>query len=219
MVKRTQINGMVLLLGGLLMGGAAPQLRAATSATMDILSSDRGGDTADTVDIGGLKPIARPVRDAGKPLPGGNPLWSIPLSVLTATQERPIFSASRRPPQPAVIAPPVDQVQARASPPKPAEPEHPTLTLIGAVVGDGDAVAVFLDRSNQKSVRLRLGESHAGWVLSSVQRREATLKKADLTEAMALQRSDGSAGIPGASGSAAPATAGVDVSYAPLNPR
>ena len=195
MLKRTQINGLVLLLSGLLMAGAAPQVRATTSATMDILSSDKGGDAADTVDIGSVKPIARPVRDAGKPLPGGNPLWSVPLSGLTATQERPIFSASRRPPPPAVIALPVVD-QARAStPPKPAEPEHPALTLIGAVVGDGDAIAIFLDRSNQKFVRLRLGESHTGWVLSSVQRREVTLKKGDLSEVMALPRSDGSAGI------------------------
>jgi hypothetical protein len=39
-----------------------------------------------TVDIGTVKPIARPNRDPVKPVPGGNPLWSIPLSVLSATQ-------------------------------------------------------------------------------------------------------------------------------------
>jgi general secretion pathway protein N len=215
MVKWIEINGLVLLLGGLLMAGAAPELRAATSATTDILSNDKGGEAADTVDIGGLKPLARPVRDAGKPLPSGNPLWSIPLSVLTATQQRPIFSASRRPPQPAVVALPVDQAARASAPPTPTEPEHPTLTLVGAVVGDGDAIAVFLDRSNQKTIRLRQGESHVGWVLSSVQGREVTLRKADLTEVMALQRSDGSAGTAAARGPATPATAGVDASYTP----
>ena len=101
------------------------------------------------------------------------PLWAVPLSVLTATRERPIFSTSRRPPQPAVIAPPVNQ----ASPPtshKLAEQERPPLALIGAVVGDNEAIAVFLDRTNQKIVRLHQGEAHAGWVLSSVLRREVT---------------------------------------------
>ena len=37
---------------------------------------------------------------------------------------------------------------------------------------DGDAIALFLDRTNQKIVRLHQGETHAGWVLSSVQGRE-----------------------------------------------
>ena len=173
----------------------APQPRAATSSTLDILPNDRAGEGADTVDLGSVKPIARPNREAVKPRPSGNPLWSIPLSVLTATPERPIFSASRRPPQRAVVAPPVDPV---APPPqKAAEPERPPLTLIGAVVGDSDAIAVFLDRTNQKIVRLRQGDAHAGWVLSSVLRREVTLKKADRSEVLVLQRQEGPAGVAG----------------------
>lgn len=39
-------------------------------------------------------PEARPAP------PGGNPLWGIPMDALSATRERPIFSASRRPPAP-----------------------------------------------------------------------------------------------------------------------
>jgi general secretion pathway protein N len=221
MVKWPKILGLALLSAGALMIGQTPQLRAATSATMDILSSDGAGAVADTVDLGSLKPIARPNREAGKPLPSGNPLWSVPLSVLTATQERPIFSASRRPPQRFVVAPPVDQVSAPL-PQKAAEPERLPLTLIGAVVGDGDAIAVFLDRTNQKIVRLRQGETHAGWVLSSVQGREVALKKADRTEVLALQRQDGPAGGPGIAaipGLTVPAAGGVDVSYAPFTPR
>jgi hypothetical protein len=35
-----------------------------------------------------------------KPVPGGNPLWGIPISLLSATRERPIFRASRHPPAP-----------------------------------------------------------------------------------------------------------------------
>src|SRR4051794_16236073 len=111
MIKRTHIIGLALLCGGMLVGGVAPQLLAATSTTPDILSDDRAA-VSDAVDLGSVKPLARPIRDAGKPPGRGNPLWSIPLSALTATQERPIFSASRRPPQRAVVAPHVDQVQA-----------------------------------------------------------------------------------------------------------
>src|SRR5260221_7023565 len=141
MVRWPRITGLALLLGAALMIGQSPKLLAATSATQDILSNDRAGDGSDTVDIGTVKPIAQPNRDAAKPLPSGNPLWSVPLSVLSATQERPIFSASRRPPPRAVVAPPVNLVAAPAA--KPAEPERPTLALIGAVVGESDAIAVF----------------------------------------------------------------------------
>ena len=96
--------GFALLLGAVIASLPA-DLPAATSSTLDIISNDRAGDAADSVDIGRLTPIARPNRETAKPLPGGNPLWSIPLSALSATRERPIFSASRRPPQPAVVAP------------------------------------------------------------------------------------------------------------------
>jgi general secretion pathway protein N len=220
MVKWPGITGLALLSGAALMIGQSPRLLAATSATLDILSNDRASDAADSVDIGTVKPIARPSQDAAKPLPSGNPLWSVPLSVLSATPERPIFSASRRPPPRAVVAPPVNLVV--APPPKPAEPERPPLALIGAVVGESDAVAVFLDRTSQKIVRLRLGEDHAGWVLNSVQGREVTLKKADRSEVLGLQRPEGPAAVPGPVGAPAqivPAAGGVGVSFAPFVPR
>ena len=192
MVGWLKILGLVLLSGGVLAAGPMPLAQAATSATLDILPDDTVGGVADTVDLGRVKPISKPSRDAARPLPSGNPLWAIPLSVLTATQERPIFSASRRPPPRAVAAPSVDRVS--APPPKAAAPERPSLALIGAVVGESDAIAVFLDQTNQKIVRLHQGESHAGWELSSVQPREVTLRKADRTEVLALKRQDGSAG-------------------------
>jgi general secretion pathway protein N len=96
--------------------------------------------------------------------------------------------------------------------------------LIGAVVGDSDAIAVFLDRTNQKIVRLRSGDTHAGWVLSSVLGREVTLKKAEQTEVLVLQRQDGpgSPAIPGIPEVPQPmpaAAGGVAGSYAPFVPR
>jgi general secretion pathway protein N len=213
MARCSRILGLVLLSSGMLVIGSAPQPQAATSSTLDVLPNDRAGE-ADTVDLGSVKPIARPNREAVKPRPSGNPLWSIPLSVLTATQERPIFSASRRPPQRAVVAQPVDSVT--PPPQKAAEPERPPLTLIGAVVGDSDAIAVFLDRTNQKFVRLRQGDTHAGWMLSSVLRREVTLKKADRSEVLELQRQEGSAEVAGVPPILVPAAGG---SYAPFTPR
>ena len=107
-------------------------------------------------------------------------------------------------------------------PQKAAAPERPTLALIGAVVGEGDAIAIFLDQTNQKIVRLHQGESHAGWELSSVQPREVTFKKAERTEVLVLKRQDGPAGAavaPAAPGLVVPAAAGGNTSYAPFVPR
>ena len=195
MAGRSNIFALVLLMGGALFSvGLSSPSRAATSPTRDVLSDDQATDASSNVDFGAVKPLARPTREPAKIVPSGNPIWSVPLSVLSATQERPIFSTSRRPPQRAVIAP---SAQVAAPPPPPVEPDRPALALIGAVVGESDAIAVFLDRASQKIIRLRQGESHAGWQLSSVQGREVTFKKADRTEVFALQRQGAPAGVPG----------------------
>jgi general secretion pathway protein N len=182
---------LALLSGLILTVGWVPAPRAATSATLDILPSDVAGTSIDRVEVGTLKPLAGLNQEAGKRPPSGNPLWSIPLAVMSATQQRPIFSASRRPPPAAVIGPRIEPPNVPAVE-KPAE--HPSLALIGAVVGDSDAIAVFLDRANNGIVRLRQGEAHAGWVLSSILRREVTVKKGDQTEVLALQRPNVSPG-------------------------
>jgi general secretion pathway protein N len=221
MVGWCKLIRLVLLSGGMLAGLSA-ESPAATSSTLDVISTDRAGDAPDTVDIGRVTPIAKPNRETARPLPAGNPLWSIPLSVLSATQERPIFSASRRPPQRAVVAPPVDEVVAVV---KPAEPDRPPLVLIGAVVGEGDAIAIFLDQTSQKIVRLRQGDTHAGWHLGSVQGREVTVTRADRSEVLVLQRPERTAGAPAAAGGEAampvsqPLAGAMDASYAPFVPR
>jgi general secretion pathway protein N len=218
MVGRLKILALVLLSGGMVAIGLSPELRAATSST-DILSDDRPGGVPDSVEVGAVKPLAKPSLEPAR-TPTGNPLWSVPLSALSATQERPIFSASRRRPQRAVVAP---AAQAVAPPPPPAEPDRPALALIGAVVGDGDAIAVFLDRTNQKIVRLREGESHAGWQISLVQGREVTLKKADRSEVLVLQRQEGPVGAPAGAPAVLPGlqpvSGATDGSYAPFTPR
>ncbi|MHB8270196.1 hypothetical protein [Bradyrhizobium sp.] len=190
MVKSIKIAGLAMFSCLILTVGWAPVLHAATSATLDVLPNEVAG-VPERVDVGPLRPLKAQKRQADKPPVSGNPLWSVPLSVLTATQERPIFSASRRPPPRAVVGPIIEPVAAPVVQ-KPAEPELPPLVLIGAVVGDSDAIAVFLDRTNLAVVRLRAGETHSGWELSSVQPREVTLKKADQVEVLALQRPEGS---------------------------
>lgn len=216
MVRWPKILGLVWLPGGLLLFALvlAPPLHAATSTTVDILSNDAATDVRDTVDVGRVKPLVN--REAGKPQPRGNPLWSVPLSGLTATQERPIFSASRRPAQRGVVTPFEEQPNVPV-PVKAAEPEQSPLALIGAVVGDSDAIAIFFDRSSQKIVRLRQGDSHAGWELSLVQGREVTLKKADRTEILGLR--SGEATPPVLPAPTAIGAGATDTAYAPFVPR
>jgi general secretion pathway protein N len=195
MIAWLKVIGWTLLLGAAstMNPSAVP---AATSASLDILSNDAANEPAGSVELGGLRPVGEPNQTAKKPPIRGNPLWSIPFSALSATRERPVFSASRRPPPAAVMAPTADQVNPPVPPKTP--PARPPLALIGAVVGEGDAIAVFLDQTNQKIVRLRQGESLAGWELSSVQRREVMLKQAERTEILSLARPDDRTATPGA---------------------
>jgi general secretion pathway protein N len=220
MIKQSGMVVWALLAGGVPLLAAGAQ--AATSATLDILSDDVVRAPPAVIDVGGVKPIAKPGREAAQPLPSGNPLWAVPLSALSATGERPIFSASRRPPRPAVVAPPPPPPMAAAAPTAPPAP--PPLALLGAVVGTGDAIAVLLDRTTQKIIRLRQGESHGGWEVSSVQPREVTLRQAERTETLALQRIDGGPGgpaAPGVPGLPPPMVypAGASASFAPFVPR
>ncbi len=107
--------------------------------------------------------------------PAGNPLWALPLKQLSITRDRPIFSPSRRPPPPATptyVAP-----VAVRTPPKPKEPEKPSITLVGTILGTSESIGIFLNPATRDIVRLRLGEDHEGWALRSVKTREVTLVK------------------------------------------
>ena len=112
------------------------------------------------LDLGARKSDIKPNVTQAPVLPSGNPLWAVPLSTLKVTRERPIFSSSRRPPAPPVVAPPV--VQATVAPlPPPRQPERPQLALVGTVAGR-DGIAVFVDQTNQTIVRLRAGGGACG---------------------------------------------------------
>jgi general secretion pathway protein N len=110
-----------------------------------------------------------PAREAA----AGNPLWAIPIEVLAATRDRPLFSPTRRPP-----APPVFTVAAAEQPrSRPPEPERPPLLLIGTAAGETTAIAVFLDQTTKRTVHLRSGQSQYGWVLGTVYKKQVVLQK------------------------------------------
>lgn len=98
---------------------------------------------------------------------GGNPLWSVPLTSLTATRNRPIFSATRRPPP--------DRNLANQPRPSPLS-NRPPFVLVGAIAADSDSIAILVDGGTKAVVRLRQGESHRGWTLQAVKPREVTMR-------------------------------------------
>jgi general secretion pathway protein N len=156
-----------------------------------------------TVSIRTALPASAPAvaQDAPAPLPAGteraadprsreppsaavNPLWTITLGTLSQTLARPLFSPSRRPPS---IAPP----PALPPPPPPAlpsEPDHPLLTLLGTVIGQSSAVAVFLDEKSQDLVRLRPGQVQGGWTLQAIHRNAASFARENREATLSLRR-------------------------------
>jgi general secretion pathway protein N len=147
------------------------------------------------LDAAGDRPAVPIARDRG---PSGNPLWGIPLRVLTVTRERPLFSPSRRPPAPPAVAAPV--VPRPVALPKPPEPERPLLTIVGTIVGDSDSIGVFIEQSTNNVIRIHAGQDHEGWVLRSVHGREAFFEKDERKATLALPTpgaTPGSNGVPG----------------------
>jgi general secretion pathway protein N len=155
-----------------------PTLTVFTVATVVMISVIPAG--ADSIDEAGI-PVGADFKRTTLSAPVGNPVSTIPLSKLSATRDRPIFSSSRRPPPP---APPV--IARQVEPTKPAEPEQPPLILVGTVAGEDNGIAVFVDQSTDSTVRLRINESHQGWTLGSIQGREVTLVKDRKSSVLAL---------------------------------
>jgi hypothetical protein len=171
-------------LGFLLLGGAMT-LIAAPPPVVDLPREDgRAGAIAAPPDARNESPTQ---SQAAEPVRPGNPMWAIPIKDLTVTRERPIFSASRRPPPPVVAAAPYVPPPPVA---KPAGPQRPQLALIGTVVNAKEGFGIFLDQATNTVMRLKTGEGHDGWILRSVQGREATLEKDRETAVLALPARD-----------------------------
>ena len=172
-----------IALAAALMLGAIEARSANPPVTLDLPPSTAIPAPVEIVPGAPTVPLEqRPAQRSSEP--AGNPLWSVPLSTLTATRERPLFSPARRAPAAAVAGPVA--VAPPPPPPPPTEPERPQLVLVGAIASDTEGFAVFLDQATNSVVRLRTGQDHDGWVLRSVKGREATLQKDKVTTTLAL---------------------------------
>jgi general secretion pathway protein N len=135
----------------------------------------------------GMPQAGLPAREQA---PSANPLWAIPLSQLSETRDRPIFSVSRRAPAPPAAAKPV---AAKAPPPK--VPERPQLSLVGTIASGEEGFGIFLDQATKTALRLKVGEDHNGWRLQSIRAREVTLEKDKQTSVLSLPVPVGEEGI------------------------
>src|SRR3984957_1503460 len=71
-----------------------------------------------------------------------NPLWAIPLTQLSTTRDRPIFSPSRRPPPAAVAA---ESPIVKAPVVRKRESEVPQLALVGTIASNEQGFGIFLE--------------------------------------------------------------------------
>lgn len=143
------------------------------------------GPAAPVTTVRVAAPPAIPVRT-----PSANPLWGIPLTRLSGTRDRPIFSPSRRPPPAAVAAEPT----IARPPPRKKEIEPPQLALVGTIASGDEGFGIFIDQSTKAALRLKLGEDFQGWKLLAIRGREVTMEKDKRSAVLTLPQPGGQNG-------------------------
>jgi general secretion pathway protein N len=111
-------------------------------------------------------------------------LWAIPLTKLSGTRDRPLFSPSRRPSPPLVASEP-----APAPPPPPPQKKEiqpPPLSLVGTIASDEEGFGIFLDHATKQAIRLKIGEDYQGWRLRAIQGRQVSMEKDQQTAVLTL---------------------------------
>ncbi len=175
--------GLLLLSGAAALAAVSSDIDAPSPGAIGSINMDEGASPKAALPGASPPGLQRALptdadlpQPAAEPAQPGNPLWAIPLKDLAATRDRPIFSQSRRPPAPAVIAAPAAPVVA---PPKPAEPSRPLLKLVGTIIGASRGFGLFQDQAGNSALRLQTGEVHEGWVLREVRAHAIVFQKDD----------------------------------------
>ena len=175
MPSRTTLYARRVILVGLMTAfglvSAASQAPTDSELAANGMRTDQRSVTKPVLASGSVSTTADPPVN-GTRLQGsigrGNSLWDIPLTSLSATRERPIFSPTRRP---------LPAVQSSAKSVSSPLSTRPPLALVGAIAGEMEGIAIFLDQTTKGTIRLKTGESYLGWMLRLVKGREATLQK------------------------------------------
>jgi general secretion pathway protein N len=183
-----------LLLVGMLFHDAAAATVAPSGDALDADLSDEARLGGVPLSSTSVEPVTSVRVAAPQPAPeraqSANPLWGIPLTQLSGTRDRPIFSPSRRPP-PAVSAEPV---QVRPPPPRKKQVEPPLLSLVGTIASEDESYGIFLDQATKMAIRLKLGDDYQGWKLRTIQGREVTIEKDQQGAVLTLPEPGGPSG-------------------------
>ncbi len=99
-------------------------------------------------------------------LPAAVEFAMAPLDDYEATVDRPLFSASRRPPDAAPAAATVVVV------------EQLDLVLKGVIVASGGQIAILSDRASGSTVTLGQGKQYRGWTLAEIQPERVVFRRA-----------------------------------------
>ena len=62
---------------------------------------------------------------------------------------------------------------------------------MGVFAGENEGIAILLDGTTKRIIRLKTGESYAGWTLQAVKAREAILQNQQKTAILVLPKSTG----------------------------
>ena len=176
--------GVFLLISSAVAGAAGPIDEPLRSAPEIVGAS---APAAEGTGVAGLLEASRAPDPGAKPR-AGNPLWTVPLNTLSATRDRPLFSASRRPPVVAlpIVAPP-QKHEVLAPPP----PERPSLRLIGTIVGRKASLAMLQGSDTDAVLRLRVGEENNGWLIRGIGLRSIVVEKGPESVQLDLPRPNG----------------------------
>jgi general secretion pathway protein N len=168
-------------------------LHAAAAATTAITTDALDAGLAEETRLAGpaasstSEPVTsvRVVPPSTPELPlSANPLWAIPLTRLSVTHDRPIFSPSRRPPPPVIASDPAPA--APPPPPRKKEVEPPPLSLVGTIASDEESFGIFLDHATKEAIRLKVGEDFQGWKLRGIRGRQVMMEKDEQAAVLTL---------------------------------
>ena len=149
----------------------------------EVTAAIDGAPVADQTMIERLQPAAAPAPLIPDAPIKSNPLWSIPLSALSETRNRPLFNVTRRPP-PETAAPAAGlSIPAED---KPAELEGPPFALMGTILSSKTRIAVLLDQATSQVTQLREGKMDSGWTAMSVGARSIVIRKGDSLKTLNL---------------------------------
>jgi general secretion pathway protein N len=149
----------------------------------EVTAAVEGAPSVDGTLVERLEPAATPTPLVPDAPMKSNPLWSIPLSALSETRDRPLFNVTRRPPPETIVAAPALDPSADN---KPTELEGPPFALIGTILSSQARVALLLDQATSRVTQLRQGKIDSGWTALSVGARSIVLRKGDALKTLSL---------------------------------